>query len=582
MRVSVKACREKLYSDPELGAGNVLFKALAAYSDRENPFLFLENSFVSPQGTVYPDFSLATLYRVVVELSTWYAGSQVKAGDFVCLYLREGVCGFLHFLALNAIGAIPVLINGNLPPETAVRYAMLNGFAILTYDDVTDRDARISGKLSLIKGINASVPVMDKVDEVLGDWPVARGGDDIVMICHSSGTTGMPKAVSFTHDQFFRGKRERLQSFIEAEVERMVTIMPTSHAAGISYLMTAVLLQIPTLSLTQQRGKEVADAIAAYAPSIVTAFPQTYVSLVRLGLPDGHLNSVRRFYNTGDTSHEAHIRELLRVAPKARYIDMFGASELGMSQFYKTSSPGMIASGRCVGRAADYAECVILSPTGAMLPDGEPGYIGVKSPTITPGYYGQPHMTELSRLNGYWLTGDVGIRNEDGEFIHLDRIIDVVNTAWGKKAYTLLIEEHVLRMPEVVDVTVVGVQRGPTSEQAVVIFVTPKEQFVRLTSSEVLRHIVGVLPCLQEPIPDYGVCAAILVPDYELPTGASGKVLKSVVKELFWTLQREYWQGDRSKIQEACWNHNINTSPVESVGSVAEARPGGRHGTTTA
>src|SRR5581483_1152790 len=164
------------------------------------------------------------------------------------------------------------------------------------------------------------------------------------------GTTGIPKAVIFTHDQFLNGKRERLLHFVERDDEKLATAMPTTHAAGISYLMTAVLLQIPTLSMSTQIGRRAAEMVAQHAPTIMTAFPQTYASFARLGLSDGYLKSIQRFYNTADSAHEAHIRELLRLAPAARFTDMFGASELGMSQFFKTSRAGAIASTRTVGK----------------------------------------------------------------------------------------------------------------------------------------------------------------------------------------------------------------------------------------
>jgi acyl-coenzyme A synthetase/AMP-(fatty) acid ligase len=554
-----------LYEDRELGAGNFLFKAHEAYETRDQTFLFLERPFLSPSGETYAAFSLDTLYEVTQDLAAWYSEKGIPRGAYVGLYLEEGIPNFIHFLALNSIGCTPALINGNLKPEIALAYADINKFDLFVYDSETEARWEVSKLLGQKRGLNATfIGGEFQASKGLGGagvWPVPRRDGETVMLCHSSGTTGIPKAVIFTHDQFFSGKRERLLSFVEQDEEKLVTAMPTTHAAGVSYLMTATLLQIPTLSLATQTGLAAAKLVAEYRPTIMTGFPQTFASFAQLGLPDSYLDSVLRFYSTADSSHEAHIRQILRLAPKARFTDMFGASELGMSQFYKVSRAGEIASTRIVGKPAGYAECAILDHAGRILPDGYPGYIGVRSPTITPGYYGQPHLTELTRLNDYWLTGDVGIRKANGEFVHLDRIVDVIDTVLGVKAYTLLLEEHILSLPEVFDATVVGVKRGPTSEQAIVALVQVKAKKPPLRAEELLHHLLEANPFegRSHDLPRYTLCVAVLAKDYEPPVGSTGKVLKRVIRDAFWDLLREYDQGSRDKITELVWNHQSSS-----------------------
>ncbi|WP_374347095.1 class I adenylate-forming enzyme family protein [Chitinimonas sp.] len=559
-----KQAWDTLFADPELGAGNFLFKALHAYGAIEEDFLFLEQPYIGPSGRAYQAFSLASLHRQVMSLAGWYRRQGIERGRHVCLYLGDGIPSFLHFLALGSLGCIPVLINGHLRADIAALYAQRNRFDVFVFDQQTDARWDLAGALKGLTALNAGF-IEGAPAEVsalpASDWPVARHDDDIIMVCHSSGTTGIPKAVLFGHAQFFNGKRERLRSFVEQDGDTLATAMPPTHAAGISYLMTATMLQLPTLALTTQTGPVAANLIASFRPSIVTAFSQSYASFAGQNLPDGYFASVRRFYNTGDTAHEAHIRQLLRLAPQARFTDMFGASELGMSQFLKVSSRGDVASKRTVGHAASYAVCDILSPQGDLMPDGQPGYFGVRSPTVTPGYFGQPHLTALTTLNGYWLTGDVGLRLENGEFVHLDRIVDTVQSNLGVQAYTLLLEEHLLTLPGVFDVTVVGVPRGPTREEAVLILAQPQAG-ASLDAKTVLQHALQCYPFRgRDALPDYTVCVALLSPNGELPAGSTGKVLKRLIRDQFWTWQRDYDEGDREMLAGLVWNQQLPTPP---------------------
>jgi acyl-coenzyme A synthetase/AMP-(fatty) acid ligase len=226
-----------------------------------------------------------------------------------------------------------------------------------------------------------------------------------------------------------------------------------------------------------------------------------------------------------------------------------------MSQFFKVSRAGDIASPRTVGAPAPYAQCAVLAPDGAELPDGVPGYFGVRSPTVTPGYHGQPHLTALTTLNGYWLTGDVGLRKGDGEFVHLDRIVDVVDTAFGEPAYTLLLEEHLLKFDGVFDVAVTGVSRGPTREESVLVLVQPVKG-ADIDPETLLRHVLSCYPFQgQSSLPDYTVCIGILAAGFTLPLGSTGKVLKRLIRDSFWSWQREFDEQARDKFVALLWNH---------------------------
>src|SRR5207248_10348167 len=88
---------------------------------------------------------------------------------------------------------------------------------------------------------------------------------------------------------------------------------------------------------------------------------------------------------------------------------------------------------------------------------GQVGQVAMKSPTLAIGYWNDSAATFRTRLNGYYLTGDLMYRDEDGYFYHLDRASDAVDLGDGNWLYTMLSEERVLkRCPDVRDCTVLA------------------------------------------------------------------------------------------------------------------------------
>ena len=83
--------------------------------------------------------------------------------------------------------------------------------------------------------------------------------------------------------------------------------------------------------------------------------------------------------------------------------------------------------------------------------------VAMKSPTLALGYWNDSVNTFRTRLNGYYLTGDLMYRDEDGYFYHVDRASDAVDLGDGNWLYTALSEERILRRcPDVRDCTVLA------------------------------------------------------------------------------------------------------------------------------
>ncbi|GAA2777933.1 class I adenylate-forming enzyme family protein [Saccharopolyspora taberi] len=532
--------RLRLLADRRLGAGNFLDKVRAVAKHPDEPFLWLPGT-VRGKSQI-ERLSLEDLIRIRNAHAAWYHAAGVGKGDPVGVYLGDGIAPLLQFLALSSLGAIPALINERMPPEIAAEYLGRVGAVGLTSDRAGLEAVRAAGGTARLRFTvdTSELPALtERTGPLPAAFPYQHADEDLVMLCHTSGTTGAPKAATFAHKQFFIGKRSRLVKFPPARRNRMLSALPQTHSAGISYLMTAILLGMPTYVMNDTSGKAVREAMAFFRPTIVTGFPQTYSELATLEPDTKGSSEVHTWINTGDSAHEAHIRPLIQQGrrpglwgsrPGSRFIDGLGSSEMGMALFRKVSEPETVNYGRCVGKPVEVVtRAAVFDDEGRELGPGNPGRLGVHTPTVTPGYWNNTGQTTRSSLYGYWLTGDVVYRDAQGRFYHLDRVPDVIHTATGP-VYSLPVEEAILaNVPIVQDCAVVAVT-DPDSPEHSVPFAS-----VRLDPAkpepEDPKALINAALSQNGLATVNGVVVARTAADF--PTGATGKVLKRALRERF-------------------------------------------------
>jgi acyl-CoA synthetase (AMP-forming)/AMP-acid ligase II len=527
--------RTELVADATLGAGNFLHR-ITASSGRvlDQPIVWTDRPWQSPWGDRYEHFSLLELKRA----SDWYAGWYYRLGvrprDPVAVFTHSAVDLLASYVALTGLGAIAVLINGSLPPEIVADYVRRIGVAGF----VTDAE-RYGAILPLVKKdsffVRSITPLPASEAGELPPWyPYAHAERDPVLITHSSGTTGIPKAVLMQHQNFFFAVRYRLGMPVPTGSERILSALPGSHNSAITMGMFALLNGIPIKLMSTQSVDAVLVEIAKFKPSLVAGFSKTFSDLSEKDLSAHDLSSIQMWWNSGDAAHESYIRKLLavgshyevdregtRLVPGSAFTDGLGSSEMGHSLFYNVHRPGKARFGRCVGQPFKFVEAVVLSEEGQQLPPFQVGRLGVKSPTLTSGYWNDSLLTWRSHLAGYWLTGDLVYRDEEGWFYHVDRTTDAIQTEAGM-VYSLQVEELLMAAsPELVDCTVIGVPSEDTARTEACAFLQLRAEDV-IDPAEWLRRVNQTLS-QHKLLP---LAKVVQVHKGELPVGVTGKVKK--------------------------------------------------------
>ncbi|HKB30140.1 MAG TPA: class I adenylate-forming enzyme family protein [Streptosporangiaceae bacterium] len=536
--MKVPSMRAELAADTEIGAGNVVSIRLARGTGLDDPVVTFDTD---PGGA--PAWQPLTL-RQLDTLAAARAATLHELGigmrDPVAVIAPTAADTALTFLALTRLGAIPALINPYLPTELAAQYIHRLGAVGLITDPA---HAKQLAPYDIATPLLPDVATLGAGDPDSAPPPYRYHPTDPVAITHSSGTTGLPKAVVHSHSSLFAAIRYRLRLPRPQGTQRMLSALPCPHAAGLIVLNLALCNGGQMLMLSRQTGPLVLDAIERWQPGCVVGFSTTWPNLVKADLAHRDLASVALWWNTGDCAHEAHIRRLIaqgsretvtsagRVRqPGSVFVDGLGSSEMGHSHFHIAHTPDSNRYGRCIGRAHSFADARVFGPDGEELPPGEVGELGTSSPTVSLGYWNDSATTYRTRIRGYFLTGDLVYRDEEGYFYHLDRKVDSVDLGGGARLYTAASEERILaRCPDVLDCTVVAVPEGGRVVTDVLLQLDP----AAAATAAADQH-AGLAEQVRAAL-DERVAATVrhVIPtgDDNIPLTATGKVRKFVLRQ---------------------------------------------------
>tara|TARA_R100000306_G_scaffold22295_2_gene25847 strand:+ start:18535 stop:20199 length:1665 start_codon:yes stop_codon:yes gene_type:complete len=522
-----------LQSDPTIGAGNFFHKLLERGVDTDRKTIHLDGSIELPSGEHVDQLSLSDIAQLSEFLAIIYRELGVAAKDPVALYFDNTIHYFVHFIAITRLGALPVFVNGNMASEVSAEFIRRTG-AVL----VLTTNSRLQQLQEALDSIPAVIDVFTVEQVCKFGAPLRRetsaipkyrhDAKDPVLLAHTSGTTGIPKAVQFNHEGFYFGVKQQLHKQVGS---RILTVLPHSHASDLSILMSSLLRGCEVLVLQDQAPDPVLDAIANFKPDLIAAFPKSYVDLCRYELDQYDLSSISYWLSTGDANHEPHIRKLIKHGSHKKngeqhkgsiFIDNLGSSEFGFAMFRNIHKPGSKNYGRNIGRPFGWVDACVLGDGGDSLPPYQVGKLGVKSSSVTTGYWNNSLLTEKNRLAGYWLTGDLAFKDSEGAFFHVDRVTDQIMTSEGI-LYSCQAEELILcSFQEIFDCSIVGVDTNNCISSALITVepVTDEIDQVKLLENinQLLRELG--LPAIEK----------IVLQSAEMHLGPTGKKLKRVLR----------------------------------------------------
>jgi malonyl-CoA/methylmalonyl-CoA synthetase len=278
--------------------------------------------------------------------------------------------------------------------------------------------------------------------------------DTPLALVYTSGTTGASKGAILTHGNFAANAIVLNASWAMTSADRLLTTLPLFHVHGLGNALHCWLLSGCHMKLVARfEASKAADWFAAYAPTVFFGVPTMYIRLLDLEATTAHAIGERaRLFVCGSAPLPAHVLEAFRAKFGHVILERYGMTETLMN----VSNPylGERRAGT-VGLPLALTSVRIVGEDGADLPDGTSGELWVRGPNVCAGYWNRPDATAASWVDGWFRTGDIGVRAPDG-YITLEGRRSELIISGGFNIYPREIEELLMEQAGIREATVIG------------------------------------------------------------------------------------------------------------------------------
>ena len=469
-----------------------------------------------------PDGSTVTfgaLFAGAERMASALASLGVQPGDRVAVQVAKTIQAIELYLGTVMAGGI------FLPLNTAYTAAEVEYFLGDATPAVVVCDPAREGEIAPLAG-SARVFTLgaDGTGTLTGDLPapgftpVARGANDLAAILYTSGTTGRSKGAMLSHRNLASNSETLRDYWRFTDADVLIHALPIFHTHG---LFVATNVSLLAGASTVFLSKFDANAILEAMPTstALMGVPTFYTRL----LDDPRLNletvSNMRLFISGSAPLLVDTHERWEERTGHRILERYGMTETNMN----TSNPydGERRAGT-VGFPLPGVELRIMD-NGREVGPGEIGTIEVRGPNVFQGYWQMPEKTaEELRPDGWFITGDLGERSEDGYVSIVGRGKDLIITG-GYNVYPKEVELLIDDLQGVRESAVIGVPH-PDLGEAVVAVVVP-EPGAAPTPEQVMAGIEPDLARFKQP-------RRVFIVD-ELVRNTMGKVQKNVLRERY-------------------------------------------------
>ncbi len=466
----------------------------------------------------------------VIALAGGLSEGGIGRGDVVAL-LSYNCPEFLETIfAANYLGAIAMPINWRLAaPE--VRYILEHsGARALACDESLvelANDATQGMETALVRAcVSAPPPAGWTTLADLRACPnravrVPAAADDVHRLMYTSGTTGRPKGVMITHANLTWKNLAHLVEFGFTSSDLGLACGPLYHVGALDLTTTSLIAAGATIIIHRSfDAPRVVDELERSQVTTVWLAPAMVNAI--MALPDierRDLSSVRLVINGGEKMPIPLIERIQRVFSSAWFADAYGLTETVSGDTFLDRS-SIVSKLGSVGRPCLYLELDLWDTAGNSVPAGAHGEIVLRGPKVFKGYWRDPDATLAAFAGGWFHTGDIGVRDEDGYLFIVDRLKDMI-VSGGENIASSEVERVLYEHDSVIEAAVVGRPDDRWGEVPVAFVVVRDDAAV--TPDILVQHCRTQLARFKVP-------REITLLD-TLPRNPSGKVLKRELRE---------------------------------------------------
>jgi long-chain acyl-CoA synthetase len=444
----------------------------------------------------------------------------VQRGQHVALMLPNTPEFAVAYFACHYLGAPVVPLNILLvADEVTYHLDDSEAVAFIVHPTLLERarpgyeSAAHCGRLFVVDEVLRQTAT--PVDEVPDTMP-----DDTAVILYTSGTTGRPKGAELTHFNMFYNAELASRRHGTDEHTVALAVLPLFHSFGQTVIQNGTLMRGGTVVLMPRFEPQAAfEAMKRHSVSFFAGVPTMYFALL-------HHPEAKR-YDLASLRECACGGAPMPIEVMREFIDRYDANIIegyGLSETSPVASLNPVKLSNksgSVGTPIWGVSFQLIDAEGHVIEDSDtPGEICIKGHNVMKGYFRRPEATREAIRDGWFRTGDIAMRDDDGYYFIVDRKKDMILRG-GFNVYPREVEEVLYAHDAVAEAAVVGIRDERLGEEV--------KAVVALKPGKTADAGQLIAFC-KERVAAYKYPRFVEIVD-ALPKGPTGKILKRALRE---------------------------------------------------
>jgi len=466
------------------------------------------------------------LQQHVDDCCQFLTDAGLRVGDRIGVLALNHPEWFVLLFAAARLGLVLVPLNWRLS-ETELDYLLSDSAPALLFYDKTFADTahQLLGRRTEMAarelgiGVYSRAPGTNTPDATdIHTAVIDRTEDDLLrplLIVYTSGTTGRPKGAVLNQQALICSATMSQHMLDLNSTDRVLNVLPLFHVGGLNIQPLPTLLCGGTLLLQPRFEPAAAIAGLQRGVTLINSVPTLLEAILdHPEWADADLSALRAI-TIGSTDVPVQLIERVHQR-NIPLLQVYGATETGPVAIYQR--PEMAQDVGSIGLAGLLCSVRLVDPDGQDVAVGESGEILVSGDNLLSGYWNNSVATRDALVDGWFHTGDVAHRDEQGRFWFDDRLKHVVISG-GENIYPAELERVLRDVPGITEVAVIGKKDAKWGEVPVAVVVADDG-----LTAEVVRQSCSTLARYKQPREVVFVKA--------LPRNALGKVLVHELRDL--------------------------------------------------
>jgi len=481
-----------------------------------------------------------TLNERVNRLASALKQDGVKKGDHVGVFSTTCPQQIEILFATAKIGAVFVPFNYRFKEEEAIGVINDSEVTSLFFEDQYGELIKgFEDKLPMVKRficIEREMPGVTYYENILQggkeESDINTTGEDLAIILYTSGTSGFPKGVMYSHGHLVTRIEERTKNlnFLPPGAS-ILLVVPNYHTAGIQVILGGIRHPLCLVLIRQFRTRLFLEMVEKERVESCLLVPAMIKKIIdHPDIDQYDLSSLKMIpYGTAPISPDVLKRAMEKI--KAFFVQAYGMTE-GSITMLGPDDHLLVGEDHeeekklkrldSAGKPMQGVEIRIVDTDGRSLPQGQVGKVLAKGPAVMTGYWKAPEATAQVLRDGWLDTGDMGYLDEDGYLFLVGRDKDIIIRG-GENIAPKEVENVLASHPKVAESAVIGCADEKWGETVRAI-VVPKKG-MEIAEEELIEYCWERMASYKKPT------SVIFVES--LPRNPVGKIMKRILREQF-------------------------------------------------